>query len=506
MCSSVMSRRNRNFFNGFLVCILLIFALWIIDIDWISSLLSSPSPSNHHGIYPVAGNYLQSPPPFIPKFPSYQDRNTSLIPTWVLSSPNQNTIHRFFDTSPFSPSGRYVGVTQMAIPENRQVHVGDKAKIIVYDLFTGETRHIAETTAWDSQVGSHVQWGIDDSQLYFNVIDSGKGNGKTLDHPHGVVFDIMTNKTRSFDCPIYQISPNGLYSASPDLTSIRYTQLGYGIFVHDSHPSKNASHDNGLFITDLTTGKCKLLVSLYDVAIFGELPVDQPIYGFHVKWSSDNTMIMFVVRTLTSSIANPDGSKKSIKTARVNHIFTVDALSGKILCHVVSWGSGCGSLNKQEYKTSSKSPTTVSKSLLLTNYEPMQSRKTSHIGGIAVRGDGNHPNWIPDSHKISVNYLSVCDNPREDNEKKSIPVWRIAVFDVDAILAGQKDRSLAIKDSPGDQNPTDRGLLAYSYGTGHPNYYPGGRYFITDAYLKEKRMFGDGKIPSTKGSYHLCKS
>lgn len=260
-----------------------------------------------------------------------------------------------------------------------------------------------------------------------------------------------------------------------------------------------------LFLTDLNTGKCKLLVSLYDIAKYANLPINEPMYGFHVKWSSDNQMIMFVVRTLTSSIILPNNERKSIKTARVNHIFTINATNGNILCHVVSWGSGCGSLNKQHYKTSSLSTSTTattssnssSLSLLLTSYFPNQDRITHYIGGIAVRGDGNHPNWIPGTHSISLNYISICDYPIKQRTK-DIPVWKIAVFNVDEILQSK----IALKDSP-DETITgvSRGKIAYPYGTGHPNYYPNHRYFITDAYLKEKRMFGDANIPSQNKDY-----
>jgi hypothetical protein len=496
---------NKTLSNGIIVCVIILLVFWAVDIEWISPFISTPVVSDHKGIFPVAGIPILSNPPFIPQFPRYLDANSSLIPSWILSSPNENTIHRFFDTSPFSPSGRFVGVTQMRVKENRQVHVGDVAEILIYDLYTGVTRHISETTAWDSQVGSHVQWGLDDTELYFNSLPSHKEDSS--DKPRGVVFNIFTNQTRTFDCPIYQISPNGLYSASPDLTSIRYTQLGYGIFTHGSHPSHNASKSNGLFLTDLSTGSCRLLVSLYDIAIFGDLPLDEPIYGFHVKWSSDNRMIMFVVRTLTSSVETSTGAKRVIKTARVNHLFTIDAVSGKILCHVVSWGSGCGSLNTQQYRTSAVSPTPSTSApdsapvsggtLLLSEYQPSQSRVTSHIGGIAVRGDGNHPNWIPDSHKISLNYLSVCDYPegrdKGQGQGQGIPVWKIAVFDVDEILSAEK--SLGRRDGPKDTAPIERGQIAYGYGTGHPNYFPGGRFFVTDAYLKEKRMVGQGSIP-----------
>jgi hypothetical protein len=43
----------------------------------------------------------------------------------------------------------------------------------------------------------------------------------------------------------------------------------------------------GIFITDTNTGKCKLLISLYDLASVGGLVMNLPTYGFHTKWSYD---------------------------------------------------------------------------------------------------------------------------------------------------------------------------------------------------------------------------
>lgn len=44
-------------------------------------------------------------------FPEYGGTKEapSLLPSWILTKPNSSTFHRFFDSSPFSPSNRYFG-------------------------------------------------------------------------------------------------------------------------------------------------------------------------------------------------------------------------------------------------------------------------------------------------------------------------------------------------------------------------------------------------------------
>jgi hypothetical protein len=89
---------------------------------------------------------------------------------WNATPTEGGAIHRFFDTSPFSPSGRYLGLTRLPF-EDRLPQPGDVARVVVVDLHTGEERTVAETRGWDTQVGAHVQWGADDTQLYFNDVD-----------------------------------------------------------------------------------------------------------------------------------------------------------------------------------------------------------------------------------------------------------------------------------------------------------------------------------------------
>lgn len=72
--------------------------------------------------------------------PNLQIYEDSLIPTWIISDSNVSTIHRFFDSSPFSPTGRYLALTRSS--ENVRVSEGSIAEIVLYDLILGSSSGI----------------------------------------------------------------------------------------------------------------------------------------------------------------------------------------------------------------------------------------------------------------------------------------------------------------------------------------------------------------------------
>ncbi len=193
-------------------------------------------------------------------FPCYTRYNPT-VPVWCVTPEIGGVIHRFFDTSPFSPSGRYIALTRLPY-ENRLPQAGDVAEVILVDLETGETRVISETRAWDTQLGAQVQWGANDNQLFFNDVD-------TLTwRPFGIKLDPFSGTTVKLDGTVYTISPDGHWAASPCLLRTGLTQAGYGVIVPpDSTPmNQGASTEDGDdSITNTATGECKMIVSIYEI-------------------------------------------------------------------------------------------------------------------------------------------------------------------------------------------------------------------------------------------------
>jgi len=226
-------------------------------------------------------------------FPRYT-RFDPPVPIWCVTPASERTIHRFFDTSPFSPSGRYLGLTRLA-SERRLPEPGDVADVVLVDLRTGEQRAVAETRGADTQLGAQVQWGATDAELYFNDVDPGDWR------PFGVRMDPRTGERRELEGTIYMVSPDGALAVSACLRRTARTQAGYGVIVPPEHVPVNqgAPDDDGVFVTDTRTGECRMVASIRKIV---EAALDPSrwrggdFYCFHTKFNAPGDRIMLVLR------------------------------------------------------------------------------------------------------------------------------------------------------------------------------------------------------------------
>ena len=226
-------------------------------------------------------------------FTRYSDHAPE-VPVWDITSELGGCFHRFFDTSPISPSGRFLAVTRFA-PKDRMPVPGEPAEVVLFDLQKGGHRVVAETHGWDTQLGAQVQWGRDDTQLFFNDMDI------TAWRPFGVLMNPQTNARRRLDGTVYMVSMDGRLAISPCLLRTGRTQAGYGVLAPPNAVPSNqgAPDDDGIYITDTETGQCRLLVSLAEIlqtCMEAGRYADGDLYGFHVKWNLQGTRIQFVTR------------------------------------------------------------------------------------------------------------------------------------------------------------------------------------------------------------------
>lgn len=368
------------------------------------------------------------------KFPRYE-RFDPKVPVYCVTPNLDRTIHRFFDTSPFSPSGRYLGLTRLPF-EDRLPSPGDVAEIVLVDLATGEERIVAETRGWDTQLGAQVQWGVTDNQLYYNDVDTITWNA------YGVVLDPFSGKKKVLDGTVYMISPDGKWALSPCLLRMSLIQPGYGVLVPPDHVPVNHGKptEDGIFITDTDSGETRLLVSLQEIVETAtpniELKefINGDFYCFHVKWNQQSDRLMMVLRW----IPRDKGSKTR------SQVITMKADGSDIRVTILAsqWDSG-----------------------------------------------GHHPNWCPDGESIMMN-LRVMLNTRSRiyhhlPGKIRKPVSKIMNF---------QDNGMRLVHARYDGG--NFGVMKDNVcGTGHPSMHPNGRFVVTDAYPSEPVAFGDGSIP-----------
>jgi len=229
-------------------------------------------------------------------FPRYTDYSPD-VPVWCITPDMDRCISRFHLSSPVSPSGRYVALTRLS-REDRQPDPGEAAEIVLVDLKQGGAKIVAQTRGWDSQMGAHAQWGATDEQLLFNDVDT-----KTW-MPFGVVMNPLTGQKRNLEGTVYDVSPDGKWAVSTCLRRISNTQGGYGVIVpeHAMPSNQGAVENDGVYVTNVRTGKTRMVASYktiveeavpkIDVTRYG--PGD--FYGFHTKWNSKSDRILLVLR------------------------------------------------------------------------------------------------------------------------------------------------------------------------------------------------------------------
>lgn len=230
------------------------------------------------------------------RFPAYTD-NSPDVPVHCVTPGEGRTIHRFFDTSPFSPSGRYMALFRLPY-EDRLAQPGDSGDVLVVDLLEGTEAVVAQTRGWEPQMGPNLQWGADDETLLFNDVDCAGWQ------PHIVKLQWRSGDTWRLPGHLYHVSPDGRFAVGANMLCMRRTQSGYGVVVPDDRVPRNVglTADDGLYMTDLDSGRCRLLVSLRSVVEQTAQPDDlveyagREVYGFHSKWNSRGDRLIFTVR------------------------------------------------------------------------------------------------------------------------------------------------------------------------------------------------------------------
>lgn len=357
------------------------------------------------------------------------------VTVYRLTDGKRPTIHRFYDTSPISPSGRFVALTEFPY-DDRLPAPGDQARVFVLDLETAEEVYSTVTSAWDTQVGAHAQWGDSDAALYFNRLDTADWT------PYGVKVDIFSRSEDRLANTVYMVSPDGSTALSPCLRRIGITQPGYGVVVPTDLIKRNrgASVDDGLYSTDTQSGRSQLLASFAD--LLGQTGLQQTranssgaFYGFHVKWNPQGDRVMFVMRFAHDSA----GVGKTD-----NYLFTLSPDGRDVAL----------ALGPDEWE------------------------------------GGHHPNWCPDGRSIVMNL--IYPRPADWRVRSSALASRIARRLGFRYFPRSRRLSLVQMDHRGDDF---RILAPSSVGSGHPTVDPSGKLLITDAYPSEEVAFADGTVP-----------
>ena len=207
------------------------------------------------------------------------------------------TIHRFFDTSPISPSGKYIALFRFP-DEGRSPRPGDVGHVVVLDLKSGKEVFSVPSRGWEMQLAANVQWGATDEHLFYNDVDPHTWDAYAVD------MNFKTGESRRCAGTVFMVAPDGSNLLSYNLVKSRYAQVGYGVVVPDSVALRNVGPvaDDGIYLTDLKTNTCKMIASISDIyrqsvpSIAVDHPEDYEYYCFQVKWNPQGTRLLTTIQ------------------------------------------------------------------------------------------------------------------------------------------------------------------------------------------------------------------
>jgi len=137
------------------------------------------------------------------------------------------------------------------------------------DVFTP----VAETTAWNWQMGSQLQWldGLPGRHIIYNVRTTDAGS--MFPNFAAEVCDVDTGRKRRLPLPIYVVAPDSRFALCVSYRRLFVTHetIGYPENIAKHMPENHPAGD-GIHFMDLQTGETKLIVSYEDLRNFHPRP------------------------------------------------------------------------------------------------------------------------------------------------------------------------------------------------------------------------------------------
>jgi len=226
----------------------------------------------------------------------------------------------YYDKLQFDPTGRYVLGMEVDF-EHRSPKADDVIKIGMVDLKNGDRWiELGQSSAWCWQQGCMLQWrpGSKDE-----IIFNDRQDVRFVCH----IVNIHSGKKRTLPYPIYTVNPDGRTAVAPDFRRVQDMRPGYGYAgLPDPHKNTAAPKNSGIFRIDLDTGDRELIISLAEIARFGQIPgnpKDAKHYFNHLLFNTDGSRFILLHRWRATGLRS-FGTRMLTAKSDGTHIHIVD--------------------------------------------------------------------------------------------------------------------------------------------------------------------------------------
>jgi hypothetical protein len=245
----------------------------------------------------------------------------------ALTSGPRHHFFGYYGITPWNQSGKYLISLESAFQDHLP-RPDEAAAIGLVDAATGAFNKVAETRAWNFQQGAMMHW--DPSSPETGILFNERRGEDII----SVALDVRSGQRRELPRAISAVSHNGRWALS--LTYGRLARLrpvvGY-VGARDPNPANPAPDSDGIFRTDLASGKTRLIVPIAEVyaRLLQAHPEIKPRHMWfnHVLFNRNDTRFLFFARVWSV----PEEEKKQLESA----MFTAN-VDGSELRQVIPFG------------------------------------------------------------------------------------------------------------------------------------------------------------------------
>jgi hypothetical protein len=209
-----------------------------------------------------------------------------------LSKSKEHCFFGYYDVPAFSQDDTYHLCHKVSFWD-RIPEADDLAVIGVIDMKSQIFIELGETSAWNFQQGSMLQWHPSDPNKIIY-------NSRQKESYHGIIQDIRTGTKKILNLPVANVDPTGRFALSVNFNRMYDFRPGYGYAgVADKYKDVMAPKDDGIFLIDLDTGKAKLILSLYNILELTKstLPYkNAKLMVNHITFNTDGSRFVFLAR------------------------------------------------------------------------------------------------------------------------------------------------------------------------------------------------------------------
>lgn len=199
----------------------------------------------------------------------------------------------------------------------------DVAVVGMVDLRRGnEWVPLAETRAWNWQMGCHAEWLPGEGR---RIVYNDRRGAELV----AVVRDVDRQRERVLRAPVFCVAGDGQWAVSLNFARLWRVRPETGFCgVNDAWPDDPAPAADGLFRLDLGSGKVELIVSHADMAPFRARDAVEGLYYFtHPAVNADGTRLLFWYRRASAKggwrssayVAEADGRDIRLLAADNSH-------------------------------------------------------------------------------------------------------------------------------------------------------------------------------------------